>query len=482
MITHFKFTICILIAIFFIGCSSGKKSYEHGYYYDSVLKSVNRLRKNPNHKKSAQTLREAYPLAVEYYEDRGNNLTASNDPNKWRGVVDAYSKINTMYEEIRRAPGALRVIPNPVDYYSQLDEAKNNAAMESYTHGEEMLVIGTRESAKKAYRYFKTANEFVRGYKDVVEKMDEALWLATLKVVVEPIPVASRNLEVSSEFFENKFNEYVHSSNINEFVRFYTVDEAMSDNLEHPDHIITLGFDEFQVGQIYFKEKEELATKDSVVVATIYRDTDTSETGNNNNNNNNNDINNDNNDDQNNDNTNTGDQKITICHHPPGNPGNKKTMEVSVAALQAHLDHGDRIGPCEGNSVIPTTGANLVSYTNTRPDGVSNQVKEEKIYATVKATVFIYTKTITSNGVLDFRIIDAGSNSVISQEKLPGEFIWQTQWATFNGDERALTEEQLELSKLKEAPPPSPQALFIEFTKPIFDQMTQKVRDFYRNY
>ena len=49
-----------------------------------------------------------------------------------------------MYEEIRRAPGALRVIPNPVDYYSQLDEAKNNAAMESYTHGEEMLVIGTR--------------------------------------------------------------------------------------------------------------------------------------------------------------------------------------------------------------------------------------------------------------------------------------------------------------------------------------------------
>ena len=157
-------------------------------------------------------------------------------------------------------------------------------------------------------------------------------------------------------------------------------------------------------------------------------------------------------------------------------------MEVSVAALQAHLDHGDRIGPCEGNSVIPTTGANLVSYTNTRPDGVSNQVKEEKIYATVKATVFIYTKTITSNGVLDFRIIDAGSNSVISQEKLPGEFIWQTQWATFNGDERALTEEQLELSKLKEAPPPSPQALFIEFTKPIFDQMTQKVRDFYRNY
>ena len=470
MINSYKFAIWILIAMFFIGCSSGKKSYKHGNYYDSVLKSVNRLRKNPNHKKSGQTLREAYPFAVEYYEDRGNKLIASNDPNKWRGVVDAYTRINTMYEEIRRAPGALRVIPNPVDYYSQLENAKNNAAKESYAHGVEVLAIGTRESAKKAYRYFKTANEFVRGYKDVVDKMDEALWLATLKVVVEPIPVAARNLEVSSEFFENKFNEYVHSANINEFVRFFTVDEAMSANLEHPDHIITLSFDEFQVGQIYFKEKEVLATKDSVVVATIYRNTGTTGTGNNNNNN------------QNNDNTNTGDQKITVCHYPPGNPDNRKTLQVSVAALQAHIDHGDRIGPCDGNSITTTSGANVVSYTNTRPEGVSNQVQEEKIYATVKATVFIYTKTITSNGVLDFRIIDAVSNSVISQEKLPGEFIWLTQWATFNGDERALTKEQLKLSKLKEAPPPSPQTLFVEFTKPIFDQMTRKVRDFYRNY
>ncbi len=463
MITRYQFAIWIFLAILFIGCSSGKKSFERGNYYDSVLKSVNRLRKNPNHKKSAQTLREAYPLAVEFYEERGNNLIASNDPNKWQGVVDAYNRINTMYEEIRQAPGALRVIPNPVDYYSQLEDAKNNAAKESYAHGIEMLAIGTRESAKKAFRYFKTANEFVRGYKDVVDKMDEALWLATLKVVVEPIPVAARNLEVSSEFFENKFNEYVHGAQINEFVRFFTVDEAISANLEYPDHIIALSFDEFQVGQVYFKEKEVLATKDSVVVATIYRETDTSGTGNN-------------------DNTGTGNQKITICHHPPGKPDNTKTIEVSVSALQAHLDHGDRIGPCDGNSVTTTSGANVVSYTNTRPEGVSNQIQEEKIYATVKATVFIYTKTITSNGVLDFRIIDAESNSVVSQEKLPGEFIWQTQWATFNGDERALTEEQLELSKLKEAPPPSPQALFVEFTKPIFDQMTRKVRDFYRNY
>ncbi|MHC5006859.1 MAG: hypothetical protein ACYTGF_05810, partial [Planctomycetota bacterium] len=40
-------------------------------------------------------------------------------------------------------------------------------------------------------------------------------------------------------------------------------------------------------------------------------------------------------------------KKVTICHLPPGNPGNARTISVSVNALPAHLAHGDSIGPCE---------------------------------------------------------------------------------------------------------------------------------------
>ncbi len=39
--------------------------------------------------------------------------------------------------------------------------------------------------------------------------------------------------------------------------------------------------------------------------------------------------------------------KIVICHIPPGNPANAHDIEVSINALQAHLDHGDVIGGCE---------------------------------------------------------------------------------------------------------------------------------------
>ncbi|GEM_PF-3550820 len=40
-------------------------------------------------------------------------------------------------------------------------------------------------------------------------------------------------------------------------------------------------------------------------------------------------------------------EKIEICHVPPGNPENKHTITISKSALQAHLNHGDSVGACE---------------------------------------------------------------------------------------------------------------------------------------
>ena len=40
--------------------------------------------------------------------------------------------------------------------------------------------------------------------------------------------------------------------------------------------------------------------------------------------------------------------KVTICHRPPGNPGNAKTITISQSAVAAHLAHGDSLGGCNG--------------------------------------------------------------------------------------------------------------------------------------
>lgn len=41
------------------------------------------------------------------------------------------------------------------------------------------------------------------------------------------------------------------------------------------------------------------------------------------------------------------DGTYTVCHEPPGNPNNARTIQVgNESALQSHLDHGDSRGPC----------------------------------------------------------------------------------------------------------------------------------------
>ncbi len=44
-----------------------------------------------------------------------------------------------------------------------------------------------------------------------------------------------------------------------------------------------------------------------------------------------------------------GQEKITICHIPPGNPYAAHTIRIGKPALQAHLAHGDTLGSCQGN-------------------------------------------------------------------------------------------------------------------------------------
>jgi len=37
----------------------------------------------------------------------------------------------------------------------------------------------------------------------------------------------------------------------------------------------------------------------------------------------------------------------TICHIPPGNPGNNHTITIGNSAVSAHIGHGDKPIPCE---------------------------------------------------------------------------------------------------------------------------------------
>ncbi len=607
----------VLVVIIWSSCSSGKSAYEHGNYYDAVITSVNRLRRNTDNKKSSETLRSAYPMAVRYYEDKANAAIASNVEFKWKEVVQHYTTLQSMYDEIQRSPGALRVVPNPSNYQAKLSEARQKAAEESYNAGIMALGAGDRSNAKKAYYLFIDANNFTPGYKDVVQKIEDARWAATVKVAVDPIPVVAKNYALDAHYFDSKLNEYLKSIKTNEFIKFYKAADVAAQKIT-PDHIVQLSFEEFSIGQVYVNEKESQVEHDSVLVAYLYTDTkgtfqqtqteapkivpavtvgttaggtgntttktaettsktgsdansntttntntqtsnpqtttntntntvnttstNTTSTNNNTNNSNttisNNSTNNTNTttqtttpanntntsstqssttntqtSDKNNQNTESkpekkdddaGDSKeaqVIICHQPPGNQSERKTLTIGLSALKAHMSHGDVVGDCktENKSKGKDGSGGMASLTieNSVPIMIASAsndrlwylfaeenaiVDTTKVYGKVKATVHHFKKTIASRGVLNFRIIDAKTKAVISEQRMPSESVWISEWLTYNGDSRALSSDQTKLATQKELPPPTNQDLFAEFTKPLFDQITTKITEFYKSY
>ena len=378
MKTKYVIGFMIIVSIMLMdACSSGKKAYERGNYVEAVSKAVDRLRRNPDHRKSREVLKKAYPQAIKYYRTKVSNIKASNQPFKDGQVLDIFILLNRMYEDIQRAPGAIAVIPNAKNFFNEVKTYTPLAAEERYQAGSQALAANNRAAGIEAYEHFSKAQDISPGYKNVAAKLDEALDMATLRVMVRQPSPPTVNYQLSIDFFQDQVYEYLFHFSDNRFVKF--IPEKDFDNIAPPDQILEIMFDDFVVGQTNNYRETKEYTKDSVVVATT-----------------------------------------------KSREGNKN------------------------------------------------------VYGTVKADFTENRREVISKGLLSMRVIDAYNNQIIMHDKFPGEFVWVSRWASFNGDERALNKKQIEIARQEPVSPPPPQQLFIEFCKPIYSQLQNKVRSYYR--
>lgn len=373
--------ISILAVSLLISCSTGKKAYERGDYFNATIQAVNRLRSNPDSEKARAALERSYPAALQYYQEKINNALQSNRQFRHSETVDYYELLNHMADEIRRCPAALQLFPDPKSFDSELATAKYNAAEEHYQAGLGNEKLNERSSWKKAYYNFQDADCFVPGFKDAKQRMQTAYLNATWKVIVEPITVPTA-YQLTSDFFRNQVIEFLKNERPNEFVEYYTPESAEKAGIKVPDQVLRMSFDQFVVGNVYDKETIIELSRDSVETGTV------------------------------------------------------------------------RL-----------------------PDGTVH-----KVYGTVKARLRTFHRELISNGLLDVSVIDWPRNQLATERKFPGQFVWYTEWATFNGDERALSKEQLALCSRVPVPPPAPQNLFIEFTKPIFNQVSPYLQSYFSRF
>ena len=373
----------IILSVVSTACSSGEKALQKGNYFSAVLKSVDRLRSNPNKTKAQQTLLESYPLAVQLSKREIVSLVNSTDPLKNTKSIAHYKVLNRMYNEINRCPAALRLLSNVQSFRAEEDMAKQMAAPECYNLGIRQLAKGTREAAKSAYSNFTKANQFVPNYKDANAKMKEAEYMATLKVIIEHIPVNSVKYNFSAEFFQDQVTQFITNNIRRKFVRFYTPKQAEMEKLEYPDHIIAMRFEDFVVGETH--------------------DTD----------------------------------------------------------IEKHVISADSVQ-------VGTT--KLKDGTNI------------KVFNKVKAKLHIHKREVISKGLLSLEIEEFDNKRIINNKRMAGEFVWFSEWGHFNGDERALTKDELDICESEPVLPPARQDLFVEFTKPIYTQLTNELKRFYNRY
>ena len=122
------YSTLLILSIVISACSSGEKALQKGNYYSAVLKSVDRLRSNPDKSKAQQTLLESYPLAVQWSKREIVSILNSPDPMKNTKSIGQYQILNRMYDEINRCPAALRLLSNVQSFRTEEDQARQLAA------------------------------------------------------------------------------------------------------------------------------------------------------------------------------------------------------------------------------------------------------------------------------------------------------------------------------------------------------------------
>lgn len=366
----------LLLAILLASCSTGMKALNKGNYYDATIKAVEFLRTKPDSEKALSTIAKSYPLALDYYQQKIEEYSRSNNANKYLNIANTYLLMNNMADEITRCPSALNAVKPVVYYHDQLAKAETLAADEQYKLGQTYLRTGTLVDARNALTCFQTVKEMNPNYPNIDEMVESATYAATLKIVVEAIPVYSQSVGLSATtFFEQTYFELQKRAG-KEFVQFFTPEEAEDAGIV-PNQIVRMLFTDFVVGNVYDKETQKQYSADSIVIAT---------------------------------------------------------------------QNG------------------------------------KAIYGTVKATAYQYTREVVTKGTLTVKIIDYVSNKALSSKNFSSQYTWQSTWAKYNGDERALPTEIKQMAERKQVSAPTAQELFLLFSQPLFENSTSFVTSYYRNY
>ena len=151
----------------------------------------------------------------------------------------------------------------------------------------------------------------------------------------------------------------------------------------------------------------------------------------------------------------------------------------------------DTIAPDQNLRVIFTGFQQNRPSVTSRTENIAKQIKTgerkgpdgktQDILETVSSNVVYFHKTVTCDAYATVTITDASNNSVLQSLNISGPVNWTYDWATHQGDQRALGSSVMNLIQRREASP-SDQDLFNQAIHNLQSNLGQQLKSFYSQY
>ena len=235
-------------AIILSACASSKNYLERNDQDRALSDAVKKLNKTPGDEDATTAIPLLYSSIQTNRLAKIKALKNEQDPARWDKIIKEYEYLQDAYNAIVNSTAAFKLV-NAESYSSNIYEAKQSAAEEYYTNGQNFLAKSGRDNSKKAYNYFKKSDKFVPGYKDAQAKANEAYDKAIINVVINPVQDNSyffnsgwgnSGYNYSNEYFQQSLVRDLSGINKDRYpARFYTDWQARRDNVQ-PGWVVDL--------------------------------------------------------------------------------------------------------------------------------------------------------------------------------------------------------------------------------------------------
>ncbi|KIO77942.1 hypothetical protein TH53_06510 [Pedobacter lusitanus] len=222
--------ICKILSLLLLlsSCKSTQKLFDKGEYSKAYYAAVNDLKKDPSNAIALGILPVSYREAASKYEQ--DITLAKNSKGKKGEILDqiyhGYESLQKMYEAVINAKIQTSSF-SPKDYSPELNAVATAAAAANYNRGIILLQHqNDKTSARKAYESFKTADTYVPGYKDVIEKKQQAYDAAITNVVVNRLDQRFGYYTINGNFLESDIIWNLNSIGDRNFYKFYSINSG----------------------------------------------------------------------------------------------------------------------------------------------------------------------------------------------------------------------------------------------------------------